>query len=44
MHDGLVSFHASVALLQLVQSTYPDRSIYQNQVQLVRPCFRDQGK
>lgn len=43
MHDGLVSFHASVMLLQLVQSKYPDRSIYQDQVELVRPCFREQG-
>ena len=43
MHDGLVSFHASVKLLQLVQSKYPDRSIYQDQVELVRPCFREQG-
>ena len=44
MHDGLVSFHASLKLLQQVQLCYPDRSIYQDQVQLVRPCFRDQGE
>ena len=44
MHDGLVSFHASVTLLQLVQATYPNRSIYQDQVELVRPCFREQGE
>ena len=44
MHDGLVSFHASVRLLQLVQSKYPERFIYQDQVELVRPCFREQGK
>ena len=43
MHDGLLSFHASVTLLQLVQATYPNRSIYQDQVELVRPCFREQG-